>query len=157
MNMIRTSLLLPLFALSLTACGGSVTETADIEGCEHLKEGPAAPVTATSAATGAPEVSNDHKRYDVTLPSGAAGYVSFAPSMAHGYVFFLSQAVPFAVKDAAGADVTVSSSSLTGAKCPEVKGRHLVSLGVGTYRLVLGPAAGIGTVGMVVEEESHAH
>jgi hypothetical protein len=155
MNRIKTWSLLPLLVLALAACPGTQpTETPDDEGCEHLQEGPAAAVTAASSATGAPAVSNDHKRYDVTLTSGAAGYVSFASSAAGDYIFFLDQAVPFAVQDPAGANVAIESSALTGAKCAEVKGRHVVPLGVGTYRLVLGPSTTVTKVGMVVEEDA---
>jgi hypothetical protein len=152
----KTLLLLPLLALALSACPGPAKETPDDEGCEHLQNGPATPVTATSAAAGAPSVSDNHMRYDVTLPSGAAGYASFAPSAAGDYIFFLDQAVPFAVQDAAGANVAIESSSLTGAKCAEVKARHVLELGVGTYRLVFGPSSSVSKVGVVIEkDEAH--
>jgi len=150
----KTPFLLPLLALAMTACPGPAKETPDDEGCEHLQNGPAMAVTATSAAAGAPSVSDDHKRYDVTLPSGAAGYASFAPSKAGDYIFFLDQAVPFAVQNAAGAAVAIESSSLTGAKCTEVKGRHVLELAVGTYRLVFGPSSSVSKVGLVIEEDA---
>jgi len=138
----------------LVGCGGS-TEDADGEGCEHLQAGPGVAITASTTAGNAPAVSNDHKRYDIALPSGSAGSVSFAASEATDYVFFLNADVPLTVTSASGQSVAFESSAKSSESCTDIKGRHVVPLEVGTYTLTLGPASG--TVSLVIEESGHEH
>jgi hypothetical protein len=143
--------------LLASACGDEEeVENPDVEGCEHLQEGPAAPVTAGTGA-GAPAVDDDHRRYDITLADvagGKGGDVTFASSEAGDYILFLGAAVPVAVLDAAGATVPFESSSASSDQCTEVKARHQLELGVGTYTLRFGPSA-LGAVGLVVEPAAH--
>ncbi len=140
----------------LIACNNA--NEADVEGCEHLKEGPSAAVTATAATSGAPAVSNDHKRYDITLPAGTGGNnvgsVSFASGEATDYVLFLGADVPVKVTGSSG-DVAFEETAKTSEECTEVKGRHVVPLGVGTYTLTFGPTTQ-SSVSLVIEETSHA-
>jgi len=139
-------------ALSL-GCGGN-EETADTEGCEHLQEGPAAPVNASATSTGAPAVSNDHRRYDITLTDvtgGKGGSVSFAASGAQDYIFFTSADVPVTVKDGNGQAVAAKESVKTSSECTEVKGRSTYLLSVGTYTLTFGPTTAT-SVSLVIEE-----
>ena len=146
-------------ALAFSACGSEDDPPSiDAEGCEHLQEGPAVPVTATAAATGAPAISNDHQRYDVTLTDvagGKGGAVSFAAAEATDYVFFLSAGVPVRFRSAAGAEVAPESSVASSSECAEIKARIVVPLTVGTYTLELGPTPET-LVGIVVEEAEHA-
>ena len=150
-----------LSSLLLTsACGGEEeeAESPDVEGCEHLQEGPA---TAVSAATGAgaPAVDDDHRRYDISLgdvTGGRGGDVTFASSEAGDYILFLGAAVPVAVLDAAGATLPFESSSASSTQCAEIKARHVLELGVGTYTLRFGPSSQ-GSVSLVVEHADHAH
>ena len=138
----------------LIACN-NVNE-ADVEGCEHLKEGPASAVTATASTSGAPAVSNDHKRYDITLPAGTGGNVgsvSFASAKASDYVLFLGADVPVKVTGSSG-DVAFEETAKASEQCTEVKGRHVVPLGVGTYTLTFGPTTQT-SVSLVIEETSH--
>ncbi len=140
----------------LVGCGH--TEDADSEGCEHLQKGPGVAVTASATASDAPAVSNDHKRYDITLPSGGTGSVSFASGEAADYVFYLNAEVPLRIASASGQAVTFESSATSSASCTTIKGRHVAPLEVGTYTLTFGP--GSGTVSLVIEEsghEDHAH
>jgi hypothetical protein len=139
----------------LIACGEP--NEADVEGCEHLQEGPNVAVTATSATSGAPAVSNDHKRYDITLPPGTGGNVgsvSFAAGEATDYVLFLGANVPVKVTDSSGQDVEFEMTATSSAECSEIKGRNLVELGVGTYTLTFGPTTQ-STVSLVIEEAAH--
>ncbi len=139
----------------LIACGD--TNVADVEGCEHLQEGPGAAVTATASTSGAPAVSNDHKRYDITLPAGTGGNVgsvSFAVSEATDYVLFLGADVPVKVASSAGAEVTFEETATRSEECSEVKGRHVVPLQVGTYTLTFGPTSQA-SVSLVIEEMAH--
>ena len=138
----------------LIACNNA--NEADVEGCEHLKEGPASAVTATAATSGAPAVSNDHKRYDITLPAGTGGNVgsvSFASAKASDYVLFLGADVPVKVTGSSG-DVAFEETAKASEQCTEVKGRHVVPLGVGTYTLTFGPTTQT-SVSLVIEETSH--
>jgi hypothetical protein len=140
----------------LVGCAGE-EETADVEACEHLKEGPQTAVTATAATTGAPAVSNDHRRYDITLADvtgGKGGSVSFASAEAAEYVFFLGADVPFKVTSSGGQTVAIEASATSSSECGEVKGRHIVPLGVGTYTLSFGPTSAT-SVSLVIEEEAH--
>lgn len=142
----------------LVGCAGS-SEEADGEGCEHLQEGPAVPVSASSGASGAPAVSNDHKRYDVTLPSGTGGRtgsVSFASSEATDYVFFLSADVALKIASASGEAVALESSATSSSACTAIKGRHVAPLQVGTYTLTFGPSTQE-QVSLVIEESGAGH
>jgi hypothetical protein len=140
----------------LIACNNA--NEADVEACEHLQEGPSAAVTATSATSGAPAVSNDHKRYDITLPASTGGNyvgsVSFAVGEASDYVLFTGATVPVKVTSSAGAEVAFEESATTSTECTEVKGRYVVPLQVGTYTLTFGPTTQ-STVSLVIEETSH--
>lgn len=138
---------------------GNDEENADAEGCEHLQEGPAAPVTATAATTGAPAVSNDHRRYDITLTDvtgGKGGSVSFAAAEATDYILFTSADVPVAVKDSGGMTVAPEASVKSSSECTEIKGRHTIPLSVGTYTLTFGPTTST-SVSLVIEESGHTH
>lgn len=129
------------------------------EGCEHLKEGPSAAVTAASGADSAPAVAGDHKRYDVTLidvGGGKGGFVKFAAAQAVDFVFFLDANVPLEFLDATNMAVAPEASATSSTVCAEIKGRHLVPLEVGTYVLKLGPTT-LTSVGIVVEEAAHDH
>ncbi|HYO56060.1 hypothetical protein [Archangium sp.] len=139
----------------LAGCGKS--NEADVEGCEHLKEGPSASVNASASASGAPAVNNDHKRYDITLPAGSGGNtgsVSFAASEAIDYVFFLGADVPLKVTNASGQEVAFEASTKSSTQCTEIKGRYVAPLQVGTYTLTFGPATQ-GSVSLVIEEVAH--
>lgn len=147
-----------LSTVLLVGCGND-EENADVEGCEHLQEGPASPVTATAGTTGAPAVSNDHRRYDITLTDvtgGKGGSVSFAAAEATDYILFTSADVPVTVKDSGGMTVAPEASVKSSSTCTEVKGRHTIPLSVGTYTLTFGPTTAT-TVSLVIEESAHDH
>jgi len=140
------------------ACGND-EETADSEGCEHLKEGPSAAINASASGTGAPAVSNDHRRYDITLTDvtgGKGGSVSFASAEAIHYILFTGADVPVAVKDSSGMTVAPEESVKSSSVCTEVKGRHTIPLSVGTYTLTFGPTT-LTSVSLVIEEEEGEH
>lgn len=140
----------------LVGCSGE-EESADAEGCEHLQNGPGAAVTATPSASGAPAVSNDHKRYDIALVDVSGqkgGSVTFAASEATDYVFFLGADVPFSVANANGQAVAIEESAKSSSECTDIKGRHVVPLAVGTYTLSFGPTSAT-SVSVVVEEAAH--
>ena len=138
----------------LAGCGESTEET-DSEGCEHLQQGPGVAVTASSTASGAPAVSNDHKRYDIALPSSGTGSVSFAASEATDYVFYLNADVPLAITTGSGQSVAFEASAKSSTSCTDIRGRHVAPLSVGTHTLTFGP--GSGTVSLVIEESDHDH
>jgi hypothetical protein len=147
-----------LSAALIMGCGDE-EETADTEGCEHLQGGPTTPVTATAGTTGAPAVSNDHRRYDITLTDvtgGKGGSVSFAAAEAIDYILFTSADVPVIVKDSGGMTVTPEASVKSSSACTEIKGRHTIPLSVGTYTLTFGPTTAT-TVSLVIEESGNDH
>lgn len=146
-------------AALLGGCSGEEEGSADAEGCAHLQKGPGAEVTATATASGAPAVSNDHKRYDITLVEvngEKVGSVSFASSEATDYIFYLSADVRFSVADSSGNAVDIEESATSSAACDDIKGRHVVPLGVGTYTLSFGPTS-VASVSLVAEAHEHDH
>ncbi len=151
----RASLLLALPAsLWLVACGDEHShEDPDVEGCEHLTEGPYTAITATADTTGAPTIAADHMAYTVSLPAGASGnsgHVAFAADDAVPWVFYLDQTVTAAFTTSAGAPITPSESATSSAACPEIAGRFVVPLEVGTAFLQLSSPT-VSTVNVVVE------
>ncbi|MFP2924659.1 hypothetical protein ACLESO_05465 [Pyxidicoccus sp. 3LG] len=160
MNKKLLAALLMSTALLATACGDDEEgeENVDVEGCEHLQEGPATPVTATLTGT-PPSVSNDHRRYDITLVDGTGGKtgsVSFAAAEATDYVIFTGADVALTVKNASGATVEIEESTKSSTQCTDIKGRHVVPMGVGTHTLTFGPTTAA-SVSVVIEEAAHDH
>jgi hypothetical protein len=141
----------------LVACGEE--ENADSEACEHLKEGPASSITASASGTGAPAVSNDHRRYDIALvdvTGGKGGSVTFAAAEGADYILFTGADVPVVVKNSSGATVSPEESVKTSSACTEIKGRHTIPMSVGTYTLTFGPTAAT-SVSLIVEEAGNDH
>lgn len=143
--------------LVLLGCGSDPEAHPDAEGCEHLREGPAAAITAATTADSAPAVDADHRRYDVTLiavTGGMGGFVRYTAPEAVDYLLFLDADVPVQFLDAANATVTPEESATSSTACSEIRGRHLVPLEVGPYAIQLGPTAAT-TVSIAVEEAAH--
>ncbi|WP_164016935.1 hypothetical protein [Pyxidicoccus trucidator] len=158
MNKKLLAALLMSTALLATACGDDEEgeENVDVEGCEHLQEGPSTAVTATLTGT-APAVDNDHRRYDITLVDGAGGKtgsVSFAADEATDYVIFTGADVPLTVRDSSGAVVDIEESTKSSSQCTDIKGRHVVPMTVGTHTLTFGPTP-TASVSIVIEEAAH--
>jgi hypothetical protein len=158
---IMTTLLFGLALLGPACGGGNQSADAgtqqdggdplDLEGCEHMTEGPFVDVTAGADAATAGEVKSDHHAYRVALSAGQAGLAKYAAAAPGDHVFFLDANVAFAVQDDQGASVPVAASVTDFTACPEVKVKHTVALpSVGTYYLALGPAAAA-TVTVVIE------
>lgn len=156
MNKKLLAALLMSTALLTTACGEDEKENVDVEGCEHLQEGPATAVTATTTGT-PPAVGSDHRRYDITLVDGTGGKtgsVSFAAAEATDYVIFTGADVAVTVRDSSGAQVAIEESTKSSAECTDIKGRHVVPMTVGTHTLTFGPTTAA-SVSIVIEEASH--
>lgn len=146
-----------LVTLTLAACGHDAHEEENIneEACEHMQEGPAVAVVATASAQGAPDVSQSHRRYDMTLDNTTQSMVSFAASHASEYTFFLSANVLFTVHNDQGTEVEIEHTENPFAACADVAVSHTLDLQVGTHLLHLGPSASV--VGLVVEQAEHEH
>jgi hypothetical protein len=130
------------------------TNEAETEACEHLKEGPAAPTSATLTAEGAPEVKADHKRYDITLLPGTGGNrgtVRFNSAESAEWSFFTDKDIPVVVRDASGTSLPILEQSKRSTFCLEVKAHNVFKLDVGPYTAEFGPTTET-TVGLVVEE-----
>jgi hypothetical protein len=155
MKMKRLSTVL-LSATLLVGCGDAGI---DADACEHLQEGPASAITASANTTGAPAVSNDHRRYDISLideAGGKGGSVSFAVAAANNYTLFLNGAVPVNLRDANGQRIEVLASGADSAACSELKRLHIFSLAVGTYSISFGPTQS-SSVSLVIIEAEHTH
>jgi hypothetical protein len=165
----KTFGLLAVLTLSLAACGGDDDggdeedmggeESIDVEGCEHLIEGPEVAVTATAETDGAPAVGDDHMRYDVTLvevDGGNGGSVAFDADEASDFIFFLSADVDMTITDSEGAEVAIEESASSSPECEEIRGRHVAELEVGTNYLTFGPTDEA-ELSVVIEHADHEH
>lgn len=126
----------------------------DAEGCAHLKAGPSETINAAKVSgSDAPVLAEAHQRYDIQLQAVDGKYVGIVRMQtgeAGDYVVYLNENVPVAIHAADGAQVMPETSAVSSPSCGEIKGRHVVPLGIGTYYLTLGPT-GKTAVGMVIE------
>ncbi|RYZ38719.1 MAG: hypothetical protein EOO71_22785 [Myxococcaceae bacterium] len=156
-----------LLSLGLVACGPmeepeSTFEAQDSQeleaGCTSLGTGitthacthasnPTDHVSITASATrttSAPAISTKHKAYDLALPSGAEGSVTYVPATTGSYAFFRTQNVALTVVN--GSTSATVASALT--HTVSASGCSLVSVSVydltagTTYILATGPATG---------------
>jgi hypothetical protein len=156
-----SAVLLSTSILFSAGCGDDEEEpeNIDAEGCEHLQQGPSAPITATATASGAPAVRNDHKRYDISLidvTGGKGGSVTFAVAEEGDYLFFVNEDVPLAIRTSGGAAVEPEEMVKSSTVCPDIKGRYTVELGVGTHVLTFGPTSKA-SLSLVAEHGEHDH
>lgn len=140
-----------LSAALLASCGG---ENVDTKPCEYLQEGPASSVTASASAMGAPAVSADQRRYDISLvdvTGGKGGSVSFSVAEAGDYTVYLTGEVPVNVTNASGQRIEVTSSGTGSAECSEIKRRHVFPLAAGMHSIAFGPTTA-GSVSLVISQ-----
>jgi hypothetical protein len=139
-------LCLPVVALACAPAEPSPDE----ELCEHMAEGPAIAVTAGADLDGAPDVSDEHTRYDVAVDDeGVVAYASAEATellVALGEdvdVTFLQGDVELAIEESRGSDA-----------CEEVGRVHLIDVEVGTVEIRLGPTDAT-EVSIVIEHAAH--
>lgn len=129
-----------------TALGSSITSHACVHSAnsaDHLS------ITSTSGLSGStPNINTAHKQYDVTLPSGAAGTVTFTPASTGSWAFFLTQSISFTVKSGGTTLTSALGHSVSGCALSQVVVYDLT--GSSTYELILGSAPG-NLVGVVAE------
>lgn len=148
-----------LSAALLAGCGPAVSAF-ETDGCEHLKEGPARPVTATATATNAPDVSEKHARFDITLvdvTGGKGGTVIYNVSAEKDFGFILGADVPFKVSTSAGTAVTFEETAKSSTACTELKAKYVADLKAGRHTLEFGPTTQASVSLVVVEGGAHAH
>jgi hypothetical protein len=123
-------------SLAIAGCSDDEEEL-DVEACEHLQEGPA--VSTVSGGL----VSDDHRRYDLTLAPGAnpSAVVTFAATRDDDYFVFLSKDVPLTVRRAAGSGIDRRDFVDESDECTEIGARSEYHLDVGSYELVFGSTA----------------
>lgn len=146
----------PTVLLSVALLVGCGEETVDTDACEHFEEGPATAITASATVTGAPSVSNDHRRYDISFVDGTdgkGGSVSFAVAEANHYTLFLNGIVSVNVRDANGQRIEVSSSGTGSDECFDIQRRHFFPLEVGTYSITFGPTTSDSVSLVIVEAD----
>jgi hypothetical protein len=147
--------------VALAACPPAEEEEENLsaEACEHSVEGPFVGVTATADTAGAPDVTADHTRHDVTLiavDGGNGGFVKYEAAAAAVYRVFLTKDVPLAAQDSAGNPLTFVEP-VDETLCPEVVQSHHIQLGVGTAFIEIGPTTE-SEVGFVIEpDDDEAH
>jgi hypothetical protein len=154
--------LFSFFALLVVpGCGGDDDgehEDPDIEGCEHLTEGPYQEVTVSAGRDAeAPWVAANHVSYTIGLLAGAPGYVTYDSTGEGDAYLFLDQSVGVKVFASDGTEVPLESSATSSEACVEIKGRHVVEVGVGVYYIELTAGDGLAAVNLVIEASDHAH
>ncbi|HLL04561.1 MAG TPA: hypothetical protein VK539_28515 [Myxococcaceae bacterium] len=140
-----------LSAALLASCGG---ENVDTRPCEYLQEGPASSVTASVSATGAPAVSADQRRYDISLidvTGGKGGSVSFSVTEAGDYTLYLNGEVPVNVTNPSGQRIEVTVSGTGSSECTEIKRRHTFPLAAGMHSIAFGPTTA-SSVSLVIDQ-----
>ena len=141
------------------AGGHAAAEGVEAEACEHLAEGPAVPVAAAAvSAAGAPAVSDDHTRYDITLSAaegGASGVVEFASEAAGEHSFFFNAEVGLQVTGPDGTVLTADHTHTSSTLCSDIKLWAVYDLDVGTSALQL-TTPQPGPVALVIEA-GHGH
>lgn len=125
-------------ALSLAACADDheTEPSSGVDACEHFANGPARAVSAGASGPEAVDASQEHTRFDLTLPGAAAPYVGFvevAIAQAGDHVFFFDGPVEVAVTDAGGAVVSPEDSATSDPDCATVERALTLELAVGTY------------------------
>jgi hypothetical protein len=135
-----------LLEAGCTALGSSIINHACVHSnnsADHIS------VTATSGLTGStPGINTAHKQYDVTLPSGAAGTVTFTPATTGAWAFFLTQNVSVTVKSGGTTLGSALGHSVSGCSLGQVVVFDLT--GASTYEVILGSTAS-NLVGVVAE------
>lgn len=131
-----------VFATSVAACANErdAEPSSGADACEHLSDGPERGVSAGVGAALAADVSEEHTRYDLTLPGDAAphvGFVKVAIGDAGEHVFFFDGPVEVAVTDADGAAVAPEGTAASDPDCAKVRSALTFELGVGTYTLAV--------------------
>ncbi len=133
-----------------------------VEACAHLRDGPAQAHTLAKTAAGAPDLTSEHQRLDLTfvdLGDGSLGGHGLWKSGAAGdVVLLLSADVPVLITDAAGATVTAETTQASPAGCAEAAVVHRFELGVGTYTLRFTASGDTGVKAMLTGvDANHAH
>lgn len=163
-----------LLGLTLAACGPATEEAQDTSqqqrtleaGCTALgssilnhacvhsnNSADHVSVTATSGLSGStPSINTAHKQFDVTLPAGAAGTVTFTPGATGSWAFHLTQNVSVTVRNGASTLTPALGHSISGCALTQVVVYDLT--GSTTYEVELGSASGdlLGVVAERVED-----
>lgn len=130
----------------------------DLEGCEHLQQGPFTDVAAGADIGSAADIRADHHAYRLTLTPGQPGYARFDADAKGDHVLFLDLDLKLELQDDQGNALTIEESVKSVSACTIVKGKHTFELpAVGSYFFKLGPHATATKVTAVIEELAHAH
>lgn len=131
------------------------SDVSEQEGCQYLKQGPSAALTASAEDATAPAILSDNRRYDVTLPQNGlarGGVLKFEVAAAAEWSFYTDRDVFFVVRDAAG--MTLAGARIPGSKfCPEIYSHRAYELKQGTYYIELESSSE--TMVKLVVKETH--
>jgi hypothetical protein len=119
--------------------------------CKLLQAGPFVPIAgATTFSLTAPEIKSDQQAYRVAIAKRNAAHVSFMVPAAGVYVIFTSTTAPLAVFALDGEMINVTNLRMSIPECPEVKGRHTLTLKMEGQILRLGPDPAAASVDVVI-------
>lgn len=131
------------------------------DACTHLKNGPAKAHTLTKDATGAPDLTVEHNRLDLTfvdVGAGQGGVGTWKSAEATDYVLLMSANVSVKITDSTGAEVKPEETLSTPSGCAEAAVAHKIELAVGTYTLSFGPGTDTAVKAVISEvggEQGH--
>lgn len=141
--------------LGAQACGDEeapaegVEEGLDAEGCEHMEEGPAVPITAAADPAAAPDATAEHARVDIALAPDGTGIVTYAAEAPGDYTFYFDKPVDLTITAPDGSLLALESSAPVDL-CEAVAVKQVFELALGLHTIAL-DASGQAEVRMVVE------
>jgi hypothetical protein len=119
--------------------------------CKLLQTGPFVPVAgATTFSLTAPAINSDQQAYRIAIAKRNAAHVSFMVPAAGVYVIFTSTAAPLAVFAQDGEMINLTNLRMSIPECPEVKGRHTLTLKMEGQIIRLGPDPAAASVDVVI-------
>lgn len=149
--------LAPLSACDSHGHGHDHGDDVFAEICEHLEQGPAQAVTASTDPDAAPSVDAEHTRFDVSLASDGSGQYGGYVQRAVGntdQIVALDADVPYTVFGPDGNEIPMHHNLSTQTECGlAVSVRHF-EMPIGTVRIAFGPTA-TDSFSMVVEASDH--
>jgi hypothetical protein len=123
----------------------------NLRACGLLQMGSFVPITGQDTfSLGAPAIGADQKVYRIGIAKRQTGHVSFTVPAAGVYVIYTSTPAPLAVFALDGELVEVTNLRMSIPECPEVKGRHTLTLKMDRQIIRLGPEPA-GSVDVIIQ------
>lgn len=122
------------------AAGSKPVDPLNQRACQLLKTGPFVAVIGQAIfGLGAPAIKDDQQVYRISIAKRQSAHVSFVVLTPGVYVVYTSTTAPLALFALDGEMVEVTNLRMSVPECPEVKGRHTLTLKAEGKIIRLGP------------------